>query len=129
MGDGDGVGDGWLSAEGSDKERDGDHDTHNETSCFHTGLWADLGAEPRTPLVFDERRDFVEDCELGTRPFGVTEPLRLSTEPLLTIALREARAVEEEFRDKVVATPLASFSVSSVGSLETNSFCSNWTTM
>ena len=103
-------------------------ETHNETSCFHMGLWADLKVEPRMPLVFDERRVFVGGCELGTRPFGVMEPLRLSTEPLLPIALRVARAVEEEFRDKVVAVPLTSLSVSSVGSLETNSFCSNWTT-
>ena len=53
------------------------------------------------------------------------EPFLLSVEPLLPIAVREERAVEEEFRDKVVATPLTSLSASSVGSLETNSFCSN----
>lgn len=105
-------------------------ETHKETSCFHTGLWADLIVEPRMPLVFDERRDLVgaEDCEMGTRPFGVTEPFLLSAEALFPMALREARAVEEGCRDKVVATPLTSLSASSVGSLETNSFCSNWTT-
>ena len=99
---------------------------HKETSCFQTGLWADLIVEPRMPLVFDERV-FVEagGCELGTRPFGVTDPFLLSAEARLPIALRVARAVEEEFRDKVVGTPLTSLSVSSVGSLETNSFCSN----
>jgi len=102
-----------------------DSKTHKETSCFHTGLWADLKVEPRMPLVFDERRDLVGGCGLGTRPLGVTEPLRLSGEPLPPIALREARAVEEGFRDKVVAIPLTSLSVSSAGSLETNSFCSN----
>lgn len=79
------------------------------------------------PLVLD-RRDLVWGCELGTRPLGVMEPLRLSGEPPRPIALRVARAVEEEVRDKVVATPLTSLSASSVGSLETNSFCSNWTT-
>lgn len=103
--------------------------THKETWCFQTGLWADLIFEPRMPLVFDER-DFVgaEGCKFGVRPFGVTEPFLLSAEALFPIALREARAVEEETRDKVVATPLASLSASSVGSRETNSFCSNWTT-
>jgi len=100
-------------------------ETHNETSCFHMGLWADLKVEPRMLLVFDEWRGFVGGCELGTRPLGVIEPLRLSVEPLFPIALRVARAVEEEFRDKVVGIPLTSLSVSSVGSLETNSFCSN----
>jgi len=113
---------------GSDEKRDEEHGTHKETSCFHTGLWADLRVEPRIPLVFDERSGFA-GCELGTRPLGVTEPFLLSVGPLLPIALRVARAVEEESRDKVVATPLTSLPVSSVGSLETNSFCSNWTTM
>ena len=81
------------------------------------------------PLVFDER-DFVgaEGCGLGMRPLGVIEPFLFSAEALFPIALREARAVEEELRDKLVAIPLTSLSVSSVGSLETNSFCSNWTT-
>ena len=113
-----------------DKEWDEGPNTHNETSCFHMGLWADLETEPRTPLVLDERRDFVwvGGCVLRTRPLGVNEPFLLSIGPLLPIALREARAVEEGFRDKLVATPLTSLSASSVGSLETNSFCSNWTT-
>ena len=104
-------------------------ETHKETWCFQTGLWADLMFEPRTPLVFDER-DFVgwDGCVLGTRPFGVIEPFLLSAETLPPIALREARAVEDELRDRVVAIPLTSLSASSVGSLETNSFCSNWTT-
>ena len=103
-----------LSAKASDK----DYETHNETSCFHTGLWADLEVEPRTPLVF-ERSDFAGGWESGTRPLGVTEPFRLS------MVLREVRAMEEVFRDKVVATPLTSLSASCAGSLETNSFCSN----
>ena len=107
---------------------DGDYKTYNETSCFHTGLWTDLRVEPRTLLVFDVRSDFGGGCELGMRPLGVIEPFLLSVGPLLPIALRVARAVEEEFRDKVVGTPLTSLSASSVGSLETNSFCSNWTT-
>lgn len=103
--------------------------TDKETWCFQTGLWADLIFEPRMPLVFDER-DFVwaETGGWGMRPFGVTEPFLLSAEALPPIALRDARAVEEGFRDKVVATPLTSLSASSVGSLETNSFCSNCTT-
>lgn len=101
-------------------------ETHKETWCFQTGLWADLIFEPRMPLGFDDR-DFVgaEGNRFGVRPFGVTEPFLLSVEALFPIALREARAVEEGWRDKVVATPVTSLSASSVGSLETNSFCSN----
>lgn len=41
-------------------------------------------------------------------------------------------AVEEGVREwelRVVATPRTSFSSSWIGSRETNSFCSNWTTM
>lgn len=47
---------------------------------------------------------------------------------LLFKAPRAESAVEEELRDRLVATPLISFSVSSIGSLLTNSFCSNCTT-
>lgn len=44
------------------------------------------------------------------------------------IAPNADSAVDEEFLDKFVATPLTSLSASSVGSLLTNSFCSNCTT-
>ena len=44
------------------------------------------------------------------------------------IAPSEFSAVEEESRDRFVATPLTSFSDSWVGSRLTNSFCSNCTT-
>lgn len=46
----------------------------------------------------------------------------------MPIAPSALRAVEEPFLDILVATPLTSFSDSEVGSLLTNSFCSNWTT-
>jgi hypothetical protein len=40
----------------------------------------------------------------------------------------EMRDSKEALREMVVAVPLSSLSSSSVGSLLTNSFCSNWTT-
>lgn len=47
---------------------------------------------------------------------------------LLPMAPRVLRAIEEEARERFVGTPLTSLSVSSVGSLLTNSFCSKTTT-
>lgn len=47
---------------------------------------------------------------------------------LLPMAPRVLRAMDEEARERFVGTPLTSLSVSSVGSLLTNSFCSKTTT-
>ena len=41
---------------------------------------------------------------------------------------RAESAVDDEFLERLVANPLTSLSVSSVGSRDTNSFCSNCTT-
>ena len=44
------------------------------------------------------------------------------------IAPKADSAVDDEVRERLIATPLTSLSVSSVGSRLTNSFCSNCTT-
>ena len=63
---------------------------------------------------------------VGCALFRALVPLLPFPPALLLIAPREERAVEEDVREMVlVATPLTSLSVSSVGSRLTNSFCSN----
>lgn len=94
--------------------------THKDTSCFQTGLCADI-REPKRPESCDLPRD--EDGVAWALPRALPFPLALSL-----IAPSAERAVEEDTRESVVATPLTSLSVSSVGSRLTNSFCSNWTT-
>ena len=96
--------------------------THKDTSCFQTGFTAEM-REPKSPLRPD----------LGTPPFAeVGEPDWLPLPSLLEFALVTAvsaeMAVEDDWRERLVAMPFASFSVSSMGSRPTNSFCSNCTT-
>jgi hypothetical protein len=114
--------------------------TYKDTSCFQTGLWADI-LDPKTLAIplFAEPADELGVCSLLEEP-RVLE-LSARARPLLSLLLRAPRtdmafegwaicdkADEDEFRERLVATPLISLSVSSVGSRETNSFCSNWTT-
>ena len=121
--------------------------THKDTSCFHTGLCADI-LEPNTlasPLLPDPA-DELGVCSLLLFPLACVLVLSLPfTRPLSLLLIApsaesafdcrwwpalamEESAVDEEVRERFVATPLTSLSASSVGSRETNSFCSNWTT-
>lgn len=59
---------------------------------------------------------------------GVVPFTRLPSFPLIPIAPSAPRAVEEEVRERLIAVPLTSFSDSTMGSRETNSFCSKVTT-
>ena len=96
--------------------------TYNETSCFQTGLWAEslpnrlLGTA--RPALFETEFD-------GELPFDPLPRFGVSGPALVPIAVRALSAFEELLRDRLVAIPLTSLSVSSVGSLLTNSFCSN----
>lgn len=93
--------------------------TYKVTSCFHTGLCADM-RDPKRPASWDlpepRDEDGVACALLRALPF----PLAFSL-----IAPRAESAVDDELRERLVATPLTSLSVSSVGSRLTNSFCSN----
>lgn len=81
--------------------------------------------KPAFPEPADDEGVWVALPALLERPEGTAKATLFA---LLLMAPRAERAVEEEFRERVVATPLSSFSDSSVGSRLTNSFCSNWTT-
>lgn len=94
--------------------------THNETSCFQTGLYADMREAKRVAScdLPDPNDEEGVACALPRAlPFALAFSL---------IAPSAESAVDEEFRERVlVARPLTSLSVSSVGSRLTNSFCSN----
>jgi hypothetical protein len=109
---------------------------YNETSCFQTGLCADK-RPPRRPLEMPpadgERRALEaaetreEDGEISLLPLLL---LRFASwaAALEPIAPRAEIALEEVWRERLTGVPLTSLSVSAMGSRETNSFCSNWTT-
>jgi len=95
-------------------------DAHNETSCFHTGLWAERRLNrplerPDRDLV--EIDDVDEDGEVLALPLLASKAAAL--EP---IAPSAETALEEVVWEKLVAVPLTSLSVSSVGSRLMNSF-------
>lgn len=107
--------------------------THKETSCFHTGLWADNPPKrdcvDGTTVVVElgaDGEDLLDDIDED----GVLAPLFLPrfAESLEPIAPRAVRAMEEPFLDKFVAVPFTSLSSSVMGPRLTNSLCSNWTT-
>ena len=103
--------------------------THKETSCFQTGLWAEM-REPSICESCDLPEPNEEDGVACALPRALPPlPARPFAFALLLIAPRADKAVDEGLRERVlVATPLTSLSSSPVGSRETNSFCSNWTT-
>lgn len=113
--------------------------TYNDTSCFQTGLWAEM--RPKRPLERPFEGAVEELAGEGVRVAREVEGdgSLLSLAPVTAAAAaaalepmapRAERALEEErgLRATLTAVPLTSLSNSSVGSLETNSFCSNWTT-
>ena len=51
-----------------------------------------------------------------------------SAESAFEVGAIDDNADDDDWRERLVATPLTGWSDSSVGSLETNSFCSNCTT-
>lgn len=117
--------------------------SYNETSCFHTGLYGEM--LPKSP---HEPPETTASCNAVGIPADPTDDegdvtvldaftvLDFLAEPLC----REARvdiAVADGLRDMtpgaagrvvLVAAPLTSFSDSAIGSRETNSFPSYWTT-
>src|SRR5258708_22854732 len=108
---------------------------YKDTSCFQTGLWADL--RPSNPfegvLVPDppgtESDDLVElDEELDTGDGRRVRNAASWAAALDPTAPKALRATEEEVRERLVATPLISLSSSLVGSLPTNSLSSKTTT-
>lgn len=115
--------------------------TYKETSCFHTGLcgemrpkrpWWMLAADGGGADVFGGE-EFVglEDvrADLDGRGCSLLFFLLPGTiEFFEPIAPRAVRAVEEVVPERVTAVPLTSLESSGMGSLETNSFCSNCTT-
>jgi hypothetical protein len=88
--------------------------THKETSCFQTGLWAEIW--PKRPLPL-ERVEADGTDELALLPRRLASAVAAA---FAAIALRADIALE--------GMPLTSLSASLVGSLLINSFCSNWTT-
>lgn len=96
-----------------------DTDAYKDTSCFQTGLCAEM-REPKRPASCDLPDPSDEDGVFCWLPRALPLPFTLSL-----IAPRADSAVDEETRERLVATPLTSLSVSSVGSRLTNSFCSN----
>src|ERR1700742_1984788 len=102
--------------------------TCNETSCFHTGLFADI--PPKRPLPL-ERADPAFTDETGDELLLLTLPLlprRLAAAAFEPMAPSADMADEAEgAAERDVGVPLTSLSASPVGSLLTNSFCSNWT--
>lgn len=90
--------------------------------------------------LFADPADELGDGSLLFRPFAVVLPRPLgiaalilllmapSAESAMDVGAIDDSAVDDDVRERLVATPLTSLSASSVGSRETNSFCSNWTT-
>lgn len=99
-----------------------EHATHKDTSCFHTGLVAEI-RDPKSP--FASALPFEDEGEPDRLPLAL--PFLLPVVALFR-APRAESALLEELRERLVAMPLTSLSVSSVGSRLTNSFCSNCTT-
>ena len=84
---------------------------------------------PNIPPSWDLPEPSDEDGEGCALPRALAPPPFRPFRARLLMASRLERAAEDEVRERVlVATPLTSLSVSSVGSRLTNSFCSNWTT-
>ena len=115
-----------------------EENTHNETSCFQTGLCAERppnmpgDAVPDVPpLSVDPPKDFVTVTDAlpdGADDEGVIAArARAAASKALPMLMAPSalKAVDEPFLDMLVATPFTSFSDSEVGSLLTNSFCSN----
>lgn len=113
-------------------------DTHNETSCFQTGLCAERppkkpgDAVPEVPplsvdpsIVFVAAIDVLPDEADDEGVIAARARAAASNALPMLIAPSALRAVEDPFLDMLVATPFTSFSVSEVASLLTNSFCSN----
>ena len=104
----------------------GGDSTHKVTSCFHTGLCADMRPPNIPPSCDLPEPDPTDEDGVGCALLRALAPPLFRPFVLLLMAPRAESAVEEDVRDNVlVATPLTSLSVSSVGSRLTNSFCSN----
>ena len=121
------------------------------TSCFHTGLCAEM-REPNnvpargpSPLLLDPA-ELLGECSLlpgllpgllddppgppapAPCPFALAALLLIAPRAVIAWLPSAASAVLDELRESGAAKPLTSLSDSSVGSRETNSFCSNCTT-
>ena len=101
---------------------------YKDTSCFQTGLWADKrlkrGCWGNDKSWEDNLADARDEGGEGSLLFLLFFLLPWSA-ALDPIAPRAERAFEEVRLDKLVGVPLTSLSDSRVGSLLTNSFCSN----
>ena len=85
----------------------------------------DVVEDPFVDDSFVDRPDDTLDCGELAALFAAERFAASIAREL--IAPRAPRAVEDETRERTVATPRASFSCSCMGSREMNSFCSNWT--
>lgn len=104
---------------------------YNETSCFHTGLWADKRPPHR---VLEEEKEGGGGWRAFATAAATEEAGEASLLSLLFLRFaassaeaafpRTERALDEGWRERE-GVPLTSLSSSDMGSLDTNSFCSN----